>query len=173
MNVVSLLLGHFHPSSKPFYLYRIESTSILLFNLTDVCHFFNLPSPLELIENQSYYRDKQQNDIYLPCSVLGSLAIKHKKFLLAELCKLKQNDYAANLSEAILNNIPQLKRNGEQASYKTTDIQLVESQVKKEPISPPPLNKTQSSNATDRMSIDTMLTHGGDSGSQLTRRLSR
>lgn len=183
MNIESLLLGHFD-SNKPFYVYRIKDTSTLLFKLEDVCSFFNLPHSLET-QSVTIYVDKQQqqannhNDVYLTSTDLGTLAIKHKKFLLAELCKLKPNDYAANLAEAILCNFKRFERNTvkkDNSQYKSTGIELIESfgTVKSEPLSPPPLHPTTTS-TSDPMAIDTMLTHGGGGGGagSLTRRLSR
>lgn len=170
MKILSLLLGHFNQTE--FYVYRIESTVVLLFKLSDVCSFFNLPSPIPLLESQSepFYRDKE-NDIFLKSTTLATIAIKHNKFLLAELCKLKPNDYAANLADSILSNIPGLERNKikkDETQYISTDIELLDATsipiVKSEPVSPRMLT-------TDPMAIDTMLTHGA--GSQQTRRLSR
>jgi hypothetical protein len=195
MNILSLLLGHFN-NTQPFYLYRIENSSILLFKLTDVCSFFNLPSPTELLhhseQHQLLYRDKHQ-DIYITTNLLAPLAIKHNKFLLAELCKLKPTDYAAKLADSILFNLPHLectKGKKDKSQYKLTNIELIESSlsatsgeytVKSEPISPPPIVATPSKQQSDLMAIDSILTQGGTSAGagsqssnhQQTRRLSR
>lgn len=172
MKILSLLLGHFN-QTELFHVYRIESTVVLLFKLSDVCSFFKFASPIQILESQSepFYRDKQ-NDIYLKSTTLATIAIKHNKFLLAELCKLKPNDYAANLADSILSNIPGLERNKikkDETQYIATDIELSDATssipvVKSEPVSPRMLTN-------DPMAIDTMLTHGA--GSQQTRRLSR
>lgn len=172
MKILSLLLGHFNQAE--FHVYRIESTVVLLFKLSDVCSIFNLPSPIAQLESQSepFYRDKD-HDIYLKSSTLSTIAIKHSKFLLAELCKLKPSDYAANLADSILSNIPGLERNKikkDETQYVPTDIELSDSAatipiVKSEPVSPRMMT------TSDPMAIDTMLTHGA--GSQQTRRLSR
>lgn len=171
MKILSLLLGHFNQAE--FHVYRIESTVVLLFKLSDVCSFFKLPSPIAQLESQSepFYRDKQ-NDIYLKSSTLSTIAIKQNKFLLAELCKLKPSDYAANLADSILSNIPGLERNKikkDETQYISTDIELSDAAtipvVKSEPVSPRMMT------TSDPMAIDTMLTHGA--GSQQTRRLSR
>lgn len=211
MNISSLLLGHFNNNinnnnnaQEPFHLHRIENTSILLFKLNDVVSFFNLPSTHEVLEKVSptdlFYRDVHQpNDIYTTTSLLASLAIKHNKFLLAELCKLKPTDYAANLADSILANIPRLdwnKGKKDISQYKSTKIELVESSindtavtatvtataamaVKPEPISPPPMLPSSNKQQSDPMAIDTMLSHNNGNGAgsqptnQQTRRLSR
>lgn len=166
MNIQSLLLGHF-PLKKPFYLYRIKDTNILLFKLTQVCSFFDLPLT-QILERPSehVYRDKE-NQVYLKTTSLAPLAIKYNKFLLAELCKLNVNDYAANLADSILSNIPGLERNQhklDSREYEATDIELLE-------VTSPIIQLKDNTLTHDPMAIDTMLTHGA--GSQKTRRLSR
>ncbi|KAI9245955.1 hypothetical protein EDC94DRAFT_627907 [Helicostylum pulchrum] len=167
MKIQSLLLGHFQ-SSQAFYLYRIKNTNILLFKLTQVCSFFDLPLT-QLLESQSelFYRDKH-DEVYLKTTSLASIAIKYNKFLLAELCKLKPTDYAANLADSILFNLSGLEHNKlklDKTQYEDTNIELLEA------TSPIQIVKTEPVLTNDPMAIDSMLTHGA--GSQKTRRLSR
>jgi hypothetical protein len=167
MKVESLLLGHFTQGAKrePFQLFRLKDLSLLLFQWTDVCSFFNLPDvQVQSLCHQlgsksnTLFRD-DQDKIYTSTLALISTAVKHNKFLLAELCKLKSTDYAANLANSILDALPHFERNKEKNEFKQVDIELSPMtptlvQVKPEPTSPP---KMSSLRQTDPMALDSML----------------
>ncbi|KAI8978391.1 hypothetical protein BDB01DRAFT_799660 [Pilobolus umbonatus] len=126
----TLLLGHYitTSSTRPFYLYRIGNTPLLLFKLVDIYAIFKLPQSTQAqLESlaESIYQD-QQHQIYILTTALVTIAIKHNKFILAELCKLKLTDYSAHLADSILSNIPQLQcsTHKKDKQYQPTDIQL-------------------------------------------------
>ncbi|KAI7906104.1 uncharacterized protein BX663DRAFT_558664 [Cokeromyces recurvatus] len=178
MNLLSLLLGHYNNNNKPFYLYRFEHTSHLLFKFEDIAFLFNLKHDLLETDSVPCYQDKQNlTDIYLTTTELARLAIKHNKFLLAELCKLKPGDYAASLDESILSKLSRLnyhKSKKDDSQFTITQIQLQwainqenSNKVKSEPTSPPSI----STHRSDPMALDTMLIGAGSQ--QQTRRLSR
>ncbi|KAI8877063.1 hypothetical protein K501DRAFT_337656, partial [Backusella circina FSU 941] len=188
MKVDSLLLGHFVNSSDdrhPFYLYRLKDSTMLLFKLVDVCSFFNLPElPVSSLPAESYC-DEQQ-DIYLSTPALTQVAIKHNKFLLAELCKLKPSDYAANLADSILSTMPSLEcsKDFKKNSYNETDISIspispTHHPVKSEPLSPPPppppsaTNNNTTIRKSDPMALDSMLTHNTNGAGSQSRKQSR
>jgi hypothetical protein len=177
MNLLSLLLGHYDKDQE-FRLYRIVDTSTLLFKFADVASLFNLPRDLLETLTFPYYLDKHQStDAYITTTELASVAIKHRKFLLAELCKLKTDDYAAQLDESMLSNLPRLeyhKSKKDTSQFTATPIQLYEAshKVKSEPVSPPP--PLSSSHHSDPMALDTMLIGAGSQSKQSsTRRMSR
>ncbi|KAI8875333.1 hypothetical protein K501DRAFT_233824 [Backusella circina FSU 941] len=170
MKVESLLLGHFIQGAnrEPFQVFRLKDHS-LLFQWTDVCSFFNLPDiQVQSLSHQlgsksnTLFRDDQDR-IYISALALISTAVKHNKFLLAELCKLKPTDYAANLADAILDALPQFERNAEKSgTQEFNQVHHIELSpltpsmvhVKPEPVSPPKLPIRQS----DPMALDSMLT---------------
>ncbi|KAI9478363.1 MAG: hypothetical protein EXX96DRAFT_650690 [Benjaminiella poitrasii] len=176
MNILSLLLGHYN-SNQDFHLYRFEHTSHLLFKFEDIVFLFNLQADLLETDSVPYYHDKHKpSETYLTTDELAQLAVKHNKFLLAELCKLKPGDYAASLDESILSKLSRLtyhKSKKDDTQFTMTHIQLQmatnqENKIKSEPESPPPSISTHRS---DPMALDTMLIGAGSQ--QQARRLSR
>ncbi|KAF7724529.1 hypothetical protein EC973_000906 [Apophysomyces ossiformis] len=112
MKVVRLLLGHFSANHKPFFCYRIPESLTLLFSLGDISTQFNLPDihrhphlrdHFKSKDNQSY-RDTEY--IYVPGDALVNVAVERKQYLLAELCKLKPNEYKTGPADTIINRLP-------------------------------------------------------------------
>jgi hypothetical protein len=190
MKIDSLLLGHFVNSCDdrhPFYLYRSKDSTMLLFKLVDVCSFFNLPElPVSSLPPDSYCDEQQV--IYLSTPALTQVAIKHNKFLLAELCKLKPSDYAANLADSILSTMPSLEcsKDYKKNNYSETDISISplspsHHPVKSEPLSPPLPSATNNNNnspsasirKSDPMALDSMLTHNTNGAGSQSRKQSR
>ncbi|CEP14321.1 hypothetical protein [Parasitella parasitica] len=173
MNILSVLLGNYKKDQE-FNLYKIENTDTLLFKLDDVSYLFNIDS--SLFEKTPQFLDKQ-NNIYLTTTELVQIAVQHNKFLLAELCKLKPNDYAAKLDESMLANLPRLEYNKskkDDSQYQTTTIELTSNSklVKPEPESPPsvppPSRPALATHTSDPMALDHII-----STNKQARRLSR
>ncbi|KAI9312491.1 hypothetical protein BX666DRAFT_1987889 [Dichotomocladium elegans] len=115
MKVRALLLGYFF-DQNPFYVYHIEGSDILLFKLADISLLFNVPhlprhsflATDVLSTSPDCYRDAK--DLYLSTKLLGETAVSLNKYLLAEFCKLKPNDYGAGLADSILNAVSRFER---------------------------------------------------------------
>ncbi|KAK4522094.1 RNA-binding protein Cwf29 [Mucor velutinosus] len=171
MNILSVLLGHYNQDQE-FNLYKIENTDTLLFKLNDITHLFNLES--SLFEKTPQFVDKQKNT-YINTTELVQIAIQHNKFLLAELCKLKPNDYVAKLDESMLANLPRLvysKSKKDASQYQITSIELTNNSkpVKSEPLSPSPPQPRLPlpTHTSDPMALDHIIT-----SNKQARRLSR
>lgn len=172
MNILFVLLGTYK-KDQAFNLYRVENTDTLLFKLTDISYLFNLD--FSLFEKIPQFVDKK-NNIYFTTTDLVQIAIQHNKFLLAELCKLKPNDYAAKLDESMLANLPRLNYNNsrkDSSQYQTTSIELTSSNtkpIKIEPLSPPPppSQPTIPTHTSDPMALEHII-----SSNKQPRRLSR
>lgn len=171
MNILSVLLGHYK-QDQAFSLYKVENTDTLLFRLDDITYLFNLDS--SLFEKTPQFVDKH-NNAYLTTAELVQIAIQHNKFLLAELCKLKPNDYAAKLDESMLANLPRLaysKSKKDASQYQITSIEITGSSkpVKSEPLSPPPppSRPPLPTHTSDPMALDHIIT-----SNKQARRLSR
>lgn len=115
MKVCALLLGYFF-DKKPFYVYRIVESDLLLFKLADISLLFSVPHLPQhhmlatnvLSSSPHCYRDSK--DLYVSTKLLGDTAVSLNKYLLAEFCKLKPNDYSAGLADSILNAISRFER---------------------------------------------------------------
>ncbi|KAG0167961.1 hypothetical protein DFQ28_011228 [Apophysomyces sp. BC1034] len=112
MKVLRLLLGHFATTHKPFFLYRIPETSTFLFNLGDISTHFNL---LDLHRHpylKEHYKSKDKlsyrdaENIYVSGDALVHVAVECKQYLLAELCKLKPNEYKTGPADTIISRLP-------------------------------------------------------------------
>ncbi|KAI8988601.1 hypothetical protein BDF20DRAFT_911051 [Mycotypha africana] len=182
MKLLSLLLGQYNDNQE-FNLYRAENSSTLLFKFADLCFLFGLAADLlDTSQDATIYLDKRTSDIYVTTNDLVTLAVKHNKFLLAELCKLKISDYATHLDESILSNLPRLKYYSpkkDEGQFKASHIEVynAKTKVKSEPISPrPPMIL----NASDPMALNNIMSGSGSQQLQqnqqqlpVNRRLSR
>lgn len=166
MKLHSLLLGKYN-QDQDFNLYSFEDSSALLFKFADISVLFNLPT-YSLDKEVQQYKDKYTFDTYLTTTVLAQLAIKHNKFLLAELCKLKQSDYITHLDKSILSKIAHLEYlKSNKIEYTTTNIQVQEHLnpiIKTEPVTPPPIPSN-----SDPMALNSLLIGAGSQHQQEKR----
>lgn len=129
MKVCALLLGYFF-DKKPFYVYRIVDSDLLLFKLADISLLFSVPHLPQhhmlatnvLSSSPHCYRDSK--DLYLSTKLLGDTAVSLNKYLLAEFCKLKPNDYSAGLADSILNAISRFERVDKIGDWVTMDLSI-------------------------------------------------
>lgn len=171
MKVLSQLLGRYSDHHKPLILFRLPESDILLYRLSDIKLLFNIP--LFSFKKATYrncYRDHE--DTYLDTKVLADLANQFNSPLLAELSKLKPNDYSIGLADPILRTFAQFKR-APKEEYIWESVQLPlenmehvieregEKQIKTEPASPPSLHQMlpESRNA---MALDKVLLNSNE-----------
>lgn len=171
MKVLSQLLGRYSDHHKPLILFRLPESDILLYRLSDIKLLFNIP--LFSFKKATYkncYRDHE--DTYLDTKVLADLANQFNSPLLAELSKLKPNDYSIGLADPILRTFAQFKR-APKEEYIWESVQLPlenmehvidregERQIKTEPTSPPSLHQMlpESRNA---MALDKVLLNSSE-----------
>lgn len=129
MKVCALLLGYFF-DKKPFYVYRIVDSDLLLFKLADISLLFSVPHLPQhhmlatnvLSSSPHCYRDSK--DLYLSTKLLGDTAVSLNKYLLAEFCKLKPNDYSAGLADSILNAISRFERVDKIGDWVSMDLSI-------------------------------------------------
>ncbi|KAI7876016.1 hypothetical protein K492DRAFT_210644 [Lichtheimia hyalospora FSU 10163] len=129
MKVCALLLGYFF-DKKPFYVYRIIDSDLLLFKLADISLLFSVPHLPQhhmlatnvLSSSPHCYRDSK--DLYLSTKLLGDTAVSLNKYLLAEFCKLKPNDYSAGLADSILNAISRFERVDKIGEWVSMDLSI-------------------------------------------------
>ncbi|KAI9355215.1 hypothetical protein BD770DRAFT_391473 [Pilaira anomala] len=171
MKVLSQLLGIYSDHHKPFILFRLPETDILLYRLSDIKLLFNIPVfTFKKATYKNCYKDHE--DTYLDTKVLADLAHQFNNPLLAELCKLKPNDYSIGLADAILRTFPQFKRAPkEEHIWESVQLPLEnmedvmdregERTVKTEPTSPPSLHQLlpESRNA---MALDKVLLNSSE-----------
>lgn len=172
MKVLSQLLGRYSNNHKPLILFRLPDTDTLFYRLSDIEPIFRLP-PLSLSKTFAFkncYRDNE--DTYLNTQVLSDIAGQFNKHLLAELCKLKPNDYNVGLADAILQTFPEFKR-APQEEHIWESVQLplenledvMEREVKTEPSSPPSVNQVIPAEATrgqNAMALDKVLLNSSE-----------
>lgn len=151
MKVLSQLLGRYSDHNKPLILFRLPDTDILLYRLSDIKPLFNIPTfSFKKATYKNCYRDHE--DTYLDAKVLADLAHQFNRNLLAELCKLKPNDYNVGLADAILQTFPRFKRAPkEEHIWESVQLPLEnmenvieregERAVKAEPVSPPSIHQ--------------------------------
>ncbi|ORX54465.1 hypothetical protein DM01DRAFT_1367063 [Hesseltinella vesiculosa] len=114
MKVLVRLLGHYG-NLVPFYLYQIPDSTLLLFRLNDITSLFHVPDlarhPLltQVPRGECYRILEAGDDYYVSTQVLAQAAVAMNRFRLAELCKLKANDYAVGLADGILSCIKDLE----------------------------------------------------------------
>lgn len=155
MKLLLLLLGYYS-NQTPFYLYQIPDTTILLFKLSDISTLFNVtdlahhPSLTQVPHGECYSTTTNNNeaspedtdaaiqDYLLSAQVLSRTAVALNRYRLAELCKLKPNDYAAGLADSILKNVATFER------VKDEEFQLLDIPLSPVP-SPVPSPKQQRS----------------------------
>ncbi|CAO3595137.1 unnamed protein product [Absidia cylindrospora] len=138
MKLLLLLLGYYS-NHTPFYLYQIPDTTILLFKLSDISALFNVsdlarhPSLTQVPHGECYSINtsvgqddddsKSQQEYFLSAQVLSRTAVALNRYRLAELCKLKPNDYAAGLANSILKNVATFER-AKDESFRLMDLPL-------------------------------------------------
>lgn len=144
MKLLLLLLGYYS-NQTPFYLYQIPDTTILLFKLSDISTLFNVtdlahhPSLTQVPHGECYSTttaptnnnneatpedtDAAIQDYLLSAQVLSRTAVALNRYRLAELCKLKPNDYAAGLADSILKNVATFERVKDE-EFRLLDIPL-------------------------------------------------
>ncbi|KAI8343481.1 hypothetical protein BC941DRAFT_448266 [Chlamydoabsidia padenii] len=110
----------------------IPDTTILLFKLSDISTLFNVtdlahhPSLTQVPHGECYSttttatnnnnespQDENESttqDYLLSAQVLSRTAVALNRYRLAELCKLKPNDYGAGLADSILKNVATFER---------------------------------------------------------------
>ncbi|KAI7891021.1 uncharacterized protein EV154DRAFT_551883 [Mucor mucedo] len=162
MKVLSQLLGRYSEHNKPFILFRLPETDVLLYRLSDIKPLFNIPTfSFKKATYKNCFRDGE--DTYLDTNVLGDLAHQFNRHLLAELCKLKPNDYNLGLADAILQTFPQFKRAPkEEHIWESVQLPLenmedvIDRTIKIEPISPPNIHQVIPE-ARNAMALDKVL----------------
>ncbi|ORZ22198.1 hypothetical protein BCR42DRAFT_405698 [Absidia repens] len=138
MKLLLLLLGYYSKHT-PFYLYQIPDTTILLFKLSDISALFNVsdlarhPSLSQVPHGECYSINtsigpddddsKSQQEYFLSAQVLSRTAVALNRYRLAELCKLKPNDYAAGLANSILKNVATFER-AQDEGFRLMDLPL-------------------------------------------------
>lgn len=162
MKVLSQLLGRYSEHNKPFILFRLPDTDVLLYRLSDIKPLFNIPTfSFKKATYKNCFRDHE--DTYLDTNVLGDLAHQFNRHLLAELCKLKPNDYNLGLADAILQTFPQFKRAPkEEHIWESVQLPLenmedvIDRTIKIEPTSPPNIHQVIPE-ARHAMALDKVL----------------
>ncbi|ORZ17375.1 hypothetical protein BCR42DRAFT_351648 [Absidia repens] len=140
MKLLLLLLGYYS-NRTPFYLYQIPDSTILLFKLSDITTLFNVsdlarhPSLNQVPRGECYTINnfaghqnieefKGQQDYFLSTQVLSRTAVALNRYRLAELCKLKPNDYITGLADSILKNVATFERAKDGKGFHLTDLPL-------------------------------------------------
>ncbi|KAL7309394.1 hypothetical protein PS15m_011485 [Mucor circinelloides] len=168
MKVLSQLLGRYSNNHKPLILFRLPDTDTLFYRLSDIEPIFKLP-PLSYKKSafKNCYRDNE--DTYLNTQVLSEIAGQFNRHLLAELCKLKPNDYNVGLADAILQTFPEFKRAPkEEHIWESVQLPLenlediIEREVKTEPSSPPSVNQVIPEIRGNAMALDKVLLNSNE-----------
>ncbi|GAN06608.1 hypothetical protein MAM1_0129c06095 [Mucor ambiguus] len=173
MKVLSQLLGRYSNNHKPLILFRLPDTDTLFYRLSDIEPIFKLPT-LSYTKSafKNCYRDNE--DTYLNTQVLSDIAGQFNRHLLAELCKLKPNDYNMGLADAILQTFPEFKRAPkEEHIWESVQLPLenlediIEREVKTEPSSPPSVNQVIpvaeiSTRGQNAMALDKVLLNSSE-----------
>lgn len=168
MKVLSQLLGRYSNNHKPLILFRLPDTDTLFYRLSDIEPIFKLP-PFSYKKStfRNCYRDNE--DTYLNTKVLSDIAGQFNKHLLAELCKLKPNDYNVGLADAILQTFPEFKRAPKEENiWESVQLPLenlediIEREVKTEPSSPPTVNQVLPEARHNAMALDKVLLNSNE-----------
>lgn len=158
MKVLSQLLGTYSKHKKPLILFRLPDTDTLFYRLSDIVPLFDLPTISFKEGNyENCYRDHE--DTYLNTKVLSELALKHNRYMLAELCKFKPDDYQKGLVDAILQTFPDFTRAPkEEHIWESVQLPLENFQdvieregeiaIKAEPQSPPSIHQATTTTTT-------------------------
>jgi hypothetical protein len=156
IKVFSQLLGRYSSNKKPLILFRLDES--LLYRLSDIQPLFGLDG-IDYSQFEDCYRDSE--DIYLNTGVLHSYAVEKSCQRLAELSKLKADDFQAGLADEILDTFPEFKRTPkEDQVWEAVQLpfeRLSAPLVKSEPLSPPTLKSTDNRNpmALDKVLLNT------------------
>ncbi|KAI8093420.1 uncharacterized protein BX664DRAFT_278381 [Halteromyces radiatus] len=178
MKILQLLLGYYS-NRTPFYLYQIPDSTILLFKLKDITTLFNVadlachPSLNQVPHGECYTSNSQQQEedntnnttqhYYISAQVLARTAVALNRYRLAELCKLKPNDYAAGLADSILKNIPSFERT-QNETFQLMDMPMspVISPV------PSPLQQRSIQHSTTSLTTTTTITSSSSTNTNST-----
>lgn len=174
MKVLSQLLGRYSNNHKPLILFRLPDTDTLFYRLSDIEPIFRLPPLSSTTTKTSAFKNcyRDNEDTYLNTQVLSDIAGQFNKHLLAELCKLKPNDYNVGLADAILQTFPEFKR-APQEEHIWESVQLplenledvMEREVKTEPSSPPSVHQVipaEASRGQNAMALDKVLLNSSE-----------
>lgn len=151
MKVRALLLGYLS-ERKPFYVYQLPGTEYLLYRLSNISLLFNIPqlhqhpslTPAQLSRTPHCYQDSE--DYFVNTKVIADAAVSLNKYMLAEFCKLKPNDYTAGLADSILNAVPLTER-ARASDWIPVDLALTQISIEQQPVSHASMTETGSSDS--------------------------